>query len=174
MQAVSNSAQKTNNKNRTSAKAYFLGFELPLMQPLSGVKTIVTQIRVIMYLYDHTLALYTPLVVNIIQFISTALSIFVFNKLGRRPILLMGNLGVAVCSYVIAFFFLALDLSGNSSLVFGSVTFILIFMIVYGLTIGPAVWLYVPEVIPSKIVPAATFMNWLGVSATVMITPVVI
>lgn len=52
--------------------------------------------------------------------------------------------------------------------------FIILFMIVYGLTIGPAVWLYVPEIIPPKIVPPATFMNWLGVSISVILTPIVI
>lgn len=47
-------------------------------------------------------------------------------------------------------------------------------MIIYGTTIGPAVWLYVPEIIPPKIVPPATSMNWLGVAFSVMVTPIII
>lgn len=57
---------------------------------------------------------------------------------------------------------------------FGALAFILVFMVIYGVTIGPAVWLYVPEIIPPKIVPPATFMNWFGVSVSVIFTPIVI
>ena len=46
-------------------------------------------------------------------------------------------------------------------------------MIFYGLTVGPVVWLYVPEIIPAKIVPVATFMNWFGCSICIIITPVI-
>lgn len=47
-------------------------------------------------------------------------------------------------------------------------------MVIYGMTIGPGVWLYVPEIVPHRIVPAATFMNWLGASLTVILTPIII
>jgi hypothetical protein len=40
--------------------------------------------------------------------------------------------------------------------------------------LGPVVWLYVPEIIPAKMVPFATMMNWLGCSLCVIFTPIVI
>lgn len=50
---------------------------------------------------------------------------------------------------------------------------ILIFYnIVYGVTLGPTVWLYVPEIIPAKIVPFATTLNWIGCSIAILILPV--
>lgn len=144
------------------------------MQQFSGVKTIVTQIGVIMQQFDPQLALYTPLIANTIQFVATAGSILVLGKFGRRPILLAGNLGVAICGLIVGIFFLVVKINNDHDLVFGALAFILLFMVVYGLTIGPAVWLYVPEIIPPKVVPPATFMNWLGVSISVMATPIVI
>lgn len=42
-------------------------------------------------------------------------------------------------------------------------------MVLYGLTIGPIVWLYVPEIVPAKIVPPATAMNWIGCSFCIMV-----
>lgn len=105
---------------------------------------------------------------------ATGGSIYVLAKYGRRPILLLGNLGVAICGLVVGIFFLVIHINHDNNLVFGALAFIIIFMIVYGLTIGPAVWLYVPEIVPPKIVPPATFMNWLGVSISVMVTPIVI
>jgi len=47
-------------------------------------------------------------------------------------------------------------------------------MIVYGISLGPVVWLYVPEIIPAKIVPLATMMNWFGCSLCVIFTPMAI
>lgn len=144
------------------------------MQQFSGVKTIVTQIGVIIQQFDASLALYTPLITNFIQLLATASSIIILGKFGRRPILLLGNLGVAICGFATGIFFLVIQINGDKNLVYGALAFIILFMIVYGMTIGPAVWLYVPEIIPPKIVPPATFMNWLGVSISVMATPIVI
>ena len=43
----------------------------------------------------------------------------------------------------------------------------------FGFTVGPLVWLYVPEIIPADTVPFATFLNWLACTITIVITPVV-
>jgi len=51
---------------------------------------------------------------------------------------------------------------------------LIFYNIIYGATLGPIVWLYVPEIIPSKIVPFATMTNWLGASICVVFTPIVI
>lgn len=59
-------------------------------------------------------------------------------------------------------------------MVWPAMGFIVLFMIIYGMTIGPAVWLYIPEIVPAKVVPPATAMNWLGVSLSVIVTPIVI
>lgn len=135
---------------------------------------IVTEIGIIIAQFDKDLSLYSPLLTNVVQFVATACSIFVLARFGRRPIILLGNLGVALCSLAVGFFFLGIYINGNEDLIYGAMTFIIIFMIAYGSTIGPAVWLYVPEIVPAKIVPPATFMNWLGVSISVIATPIVI
>ena len=144
------------------------------MQQFSGIKTIVTEIGVIIYEYDRTLSLYSPLLINIVQLAATACSILVLARFGRRAIILLGNFGVAVCSLAVGAIFLAIDRTSNHQLVFVAMAFIVVFMVIYGLTIGPAVWLYVPEIVPPKVVPPATFMNWLGVSISVIVTPIVL
>ena len=47
-------------------------------------------------------------------------------------------------------------------------------MMIFGLTIGPVVWLYVPEILPTKMVPLATALNWTGCSLCVVVPPIVI
>jgi hypothetical protein len=93
---------------------------------------------------------------------------------GRRTLMLAGNLSLAIFDLIIGVMFLILYLNNWTPAVYIALVFIMLFMISYGLTIGPVVWLYVPEIIPAKIVPPATFMNWLGCSICVIVTPIVI
>lgn len=43
----------------------------------------------------------------------------------------------------------------------------------FGLTIGPVVWLYIPEIVQPNIVPFSTGMNWLGNSLVVLLFPII-
>lgn len=52
--------------------------------------------------------------------------------------------------------------------------FLILFNIGYGATLGPIVWLYVPEIIPAKIVPFITMLNWFSASICVIFTPIAI
>ena len=46
-------------------------------------------------------------------------------------------------------------------------------MFVYGISLGPVVRFYVPEIVPANAVPIATVMNWLSCSVCVIVTPIV-
>ena len=46
-------------------------------------------------------------------------------------------------------------------------------MTLFSTTIGPVVWMYVPEIIPAKVVPFATTLNWLGCSFALIILPII-
>ena len=48
---------------------------------------------------------------------------------------------------------------------------LILFMTIFGLTLGPIVWMYVPEIIPAKTVPMATMMNWMSSSTAIIMTP---
>jgi membrane protein implicated in regulation of membrane protease activity len=51
---------------------------------------------------------------------------------------------------------------------------LILYMMVYSISLGPVTWLYVPEIMPARIVPLATMMNWFGCSLCVILTPMVI
>lgn len=171
---------KVQNKNyleeneKIPWKALFLGFQLPFMQQLSGVNMIVTEIGAITAAYDPQMAAYTPLIANIIQLIATLCSIPALTKVGRKPLILIGNLTLGIFDLVMGIMFLLNLLTSQKAYVYVSLAFILLFMISYGVTIGPIVWLYVPEVIPAKYVPIATSMNWLGAAICIIASPFII
>lgn len=45
-------------------------------------------------------------------------------------------------------------------------------MINYGCTLGPVVWLYIPEVVPSNMVSLTTACNWISFSTIVTLFPI--
>lgn len=46
-------------------------------------------------------------------------------------------------------------------------------MLALNLTLGPVVWMYVPEILPTKMVPVATTFYWLGNSLCLIVLPII-
>lgn len=46
-------------------------------------------------------------------------------------------------------------------------------MMIYGMTIGPTVWMYIPEIIPGKVVPIAATINMMSSTACLMLSPII-
>lgn len=105
---------------------------------------------------------------------SVGCSFYIISRFPRRNLLLIGNGLLAVICFILAIMFYAIATNGNNDIAAGAMVFIVIFMFIYGITLGPIVWLYVPEIIPPKVVPLATFSYWVGVGVSMAITPIVI
>jgi len=43
-----------------------------------------------------------------------------------------------------------------------------------GLTVATVSWLYVPEIIPTNVVPSATTTNWIGSLTVLFVTPIIV
>ncbi len=98
-------------------------------------------------------------------------TVIVLTRVGRKPLTLWGNLALAVIDILLGLLFVFDKWAPSGMIVF---VLLMVYMIVYGISLGPVVWLYVPEIIPAKIVPFATMMNWFGCSLCVMFTPIAI
>lgn len=106
------------------------------------------------------------------QLAATFVSVVLLAYFGRRFILLSGSLLLAIINIVIGVMFLILP--SWPPAIYVALAFIVLFMFGFGASIGPAVWLYVPEIVPANYVPPATFMNWLGCTLTIVLPPFVI
>ncbi len=112
-----------------------------------------------------------PLIINFVQFAATFGAIYALKLFGRKTILLAGNFGLGICDVILGVLFLFID---RFNAVFWIVFVVLmIYMALYSTTIGPTVWMYVPEIIPAKVVPFATTLNWLGCSFCLIILPII-
>lgn len=47
-----------------------------------------------------------------------------------------------------------------------------VYMAVFGSTLGPVVWLYIPEIVEDKIVPITTAFNWACSSIVIILVPI--
>lgn len=48
-----------------------------------------------------------------------------------------------------------------------------LYMAMFSISLGPVVWLYIPEVIQPKIIPFTTAMNWTSAALVIFLFPVV-
>jgi SP family arabinose:H+ symporter-like MFS transporter/SP family xylose:H+ symportor-like MFS transporter len=141
------------------------------MQQMTGINAIVTQANNIVSKSIPAIAPYVSIIINGFQLLATICTIVILKKVGRRPLTLFGNLGLAIVDIAIGILFVFSDWSPSGIFIF---VLLIVYMIIYGISIGPSVWLYVPEIIPAKVVPLATMTNWFGASVCVIFTPMAI
>lgn len=109
---------------------------------------------------------------NLIQLASTGFSAFLFGKVGRRTVICVGNVVIGLLLVMLGIIFLELFKGWQAGFAVG-MTFIMIFNVALGLSIGPVVWIYIPEIAQEKMVPVATATYWVGCSICVIIAPII-
>lgn len=141
------------------------------MQQATGAAAIIVSAGVISAKVIPSIVIYVPLIINSVQVVANIIAVFVVSKIGRKPLILFGNLALGVVDLAIGILFLVSDEWGGA----GMFIFVLliVYMFVYGFSLGPVVRFYVPEIIPANAVPVATAMNWLSCSVGVIVTPIV-
>lgn len=103
---------------------------------------------------------------------STIIAVFVFIRIGRKPLTYFGNVSLAIIDIIISILFMVSE--KDKSVGTSIIILLVLYMLIYGISVGPVVWVYVPEIIPAKRVPLATMMNWFGASICVICTPIAI
>ena len=116
--------------------------------------------------HQPSLKLAMPIIINSLQFIGAIIAAFLLARIGRKFLLEMGALTTAVGALIVAFGFLNNSLS---AILFG----LIFFMACFGLTLGPVVWIYLPEVAQPKILSFATAANWGTCSLVMLLFPII-
>ncbi|MCM3654148.1 D-xylose transporter XylE [Metabacillus litoralis] len=107
------------------------------------------------------------ILIGVVNLIFVFIALMLVEKWGRKPLLLIGSVGMAIGMFGIA------TLSFVDSMGLGALLFILVYVAFYNLSFGPLVWVLAAEIFPNKIrgqVMAITVVaNWgsnLLISAT--------
>lgn len=129
---------------KVSLRAFIVGFNLPLMHQMTGVNGLVTQAGEIMGAISPTLGNFTPLIINIVNLIGTGSAYFLLQKMGRRTNILTGNFSIGITDILLAILLLVNTFVTSPALSIAILIVLIIFMFIYGSSIGPTVWSYVP------------------------------
>lgn len=92
--------------------------------------------------------------------------------MGRKTLFQYGCIGASVSCMTIAFGFWAKTDSQGLGLTF-IIAGLVLFMANFGLTLGPVVWVYLPEIVQPSILPFATATNWGTASLIMLLFPVI-
>jgi MFS transporter, SP family, arabinose:H+ symporter len=153
-------------------RAVVIGFWLAILVHFSGINTVIDYSPAIFQSAGWTLdaALLSTFVVGLTNFAFTAVSFWTIDRFGRRPLYIIGSLGMglalaALCATVIAGRF-------HGTLV---LLLILGYLVCFCSCIGPVFWTLLPEIYPNNIrgtamiVPVLT--QWVANAIVVLLFP---
>ncbi|WP_197374655.1 sugar porter family MFS transporter [Mycolicibacterium baixiangningiae] len=141
----------------------WVGLGLSIFQQFVGINVIFYYSNVLWQAVGFSAdesAVYT-VITSVINVLTTLIAIALIDKIGRKPLLLIGSSGMAVTLITMAIIFAnaTLDAEGNPSLPGASGVIALIaanlFVVAFGMSWGPVVWVLLGEMFPNRIRAAA-------------------
>jgi sugar porter (SP) family MFS transporter len=117
------------------------------------------------------------MITTLVNVLSTPVSFWAIEKLGRRALLIGGATGMIVCQFIIGIIGVTAgrEEAGNPSAVSAMIAFICINISFFAITWGPTAWVVVGEVFPlpirSRGVGISTASNWFWNTIIAVITP---
>ena len=78
---------------------------------------------------------------------------------------------MTICLLVISIGFFLKNTQGESATVLIVISLI-IYMLDFGFSLAPVVWLYIPEIVEPKVVPFSTLANWTSAALVVILFPI--
>ncbi|KKK24056.1 hypothetical protein P175DRAFT_0335233 [Aspergillus ochraceoroseus IBT 24754] len=151
-----------------------LGTSLQMMQQWTGVNFVfyfgTTFFKSLGTINDPFLI---SMITTIVNVFSTPISFYAMEKVGRRPLLLWGALGMVICQFIVAI--VGTVDGSNTKAVSAQISFICIYIFFFASTWGPGAWVVIGEIFPlpirSRGVALSTASNWLWNCIIAVITP---
>lgn len=154
--------------------ALIIGIGLAAFQQLTGINTVIYYAPTILQFAGFESAAVSILAtvgIGIINVLLTIVSILFIDRLGRRPLLIIGIIGMVISLGILGIAFALPGLSGSLGIV--SVICLMLYVGSFAISLGPIFWLMIAEIYPLNIrgraMSTATMANW-GTNLIVAIT----
>ncbi|VUC25583.1 unnamed protein product [Clonostachys rosea] len=128
-------------------------------------------------LSSNTTSLLATGVVGIVMFIATIPAVLWIDRLGRKPVLTIGAIGMALCHFIIAVI-LARNIDNfdsHQSAGWAAVVMVWLFVVHFGYSWGPCAWIIIAEVWPLSTRPYGVSLgassNWMNNFIVGQVTP---
>lgn len=152
--------------------AVIVGIALALFQQLCGINVVFNYASTIFESVGADLdrQLLETVAIGVVNLLFTLVAMWQVDKLGRRPLMLGGSLGLSG-----AYIVLALLLQGQAATLLISI-FVLLAIAIYATTLAPVVWVLISEIFPNKIRGTASSVAivalWIGYFILVFTFPI--
>jgi len=156
---------------------------MQFFQQMTGIDCIVYYAPTIfagLGLSGRTTSLLASGVIGIVFVICTIPAIALIDKVGRRPLLVAGGIGMAICLIIVAALVgtFQADWKSHQAAAWTSVTFIWLYVGFFGGSWGPVSWVVISEVFPLSVrghgVALAASTNWMTNFVVGLIVPIML
>jgi sugar porter (SP) family MFS transporter len=150
------------------AKMNRLGIMINTLQQWSGVNAIMFYSTVIFESQTGSvfIARVFTLIVGVVNMLATLAVIPFIDKTGRKPLCLVGEVGMSGCLICMGLFSGFID--GG---IIATLAFTLLFLCFFEMSLGPVTWIYCGEILNEKGVSVAVATNWIHTFLVVLIFP---
>lgn len=134
----------------------FLGIMLGFLQQVTGINTIIYYAPTIFQMAGFESAsssIFATIGVGIVNVLSTVFAVYFLDKVGRRPLLLWGLVGMGLSLAALSLAFRFSD--GGGALQWAAVVSTFIYIICFAFSLGAMLWLMVSEIFPLEVRGAA-------------------
>lgn len=134
----------------------FLGIMLGFLQQVTGINTIIYYAPSIFQLagfQNISSTLLATIGISVVNVLSTIFAIYYLDKVGRRPLLLTGIVGMGICLATLSLTFHAGINTESLRWIAMACTFI--YIICFAFSLGAMLWLLVAEIFPLEVRGAA-------------------
>ncbi len=147
--------------------ALFIAIGIMFVQQFVGINTIIyyaPTVFIIAGFAGAKAAIAATIIVGAVNVLSTILSMFLIDRLGRRKLYFIGLTGMAVSLAALGTFFLMKDSLG-ASLKYVTVGSMIVYIFFFAVSLGPLGWLIISEIFPLKVrglgMSIGSLSNWL-------------
>ena len=153
--------------------ALIIGIALAFLTQVSGINAIIYYGPKILEEAGLPIAdaFVGQIVIGLVNVLFTLIAIWKIDRLGRKPLLIAGVIGILSSLIIIGSLFYF-----NSTNTYLLLSFILLFIACFAFSYGPVTWVLLSEIFPAKIrgkaMSLATFSLWIGTALVGQLTPV--
>ncbi|KAM0707171.1 hypothetical protein Q7P35_006502 [Cladosporium inversicolor] len=103
-------------------------------------------------------------IINLVNVFTTLPGLYCIDRFGRRPVLLVGALGMGTCQFIVAIAGVATNTTENYGSALAQFVFLCIYVSFFASSFGPAAWVVTGELFPlktrAKCLSMTTAANW--------------
>ncbi len=127
----------------------FIGIMLSVFQQAIGINAVLYYAPRIFGDMGMDNPMVQTVVMGVVNILFTLVAVFTVERLGRKPLLICGSIGMAAGAFGVAFTF------GNASLSAVTMVSIMVYSASFMFSWGPICWVYIAEIFPNTIRGAA-------------------